>query len=366
MLKILTAVFAGGFALSLYAQADTIKTLKGGGVDQGIADSLGLVNPELQKKYNEGVRALTAQSYMESVQKFTEAILLDENYVNAYFNRGMAFKGLKKNTEAIADFDKVITLDPANDVAAFSKAQIYEESGDFASAAKAYKQAGEINRANEKYPYYQGVALFQLESWDDAIAAFDEAIRRKPDYAYAYNDRGSVKMKMENYDGAIADYTNAVKYDANLHFAYNNLGSVYRKKQDYNKAELYYTEAIKRKPDYYLAYNNRGTARFEQGKYNDALSDFSKAAQLNPEYAFAYNNQASVYIKMENYAEAVKACDKAIALNAEYTEAYFNRGIAKEMLKDLDGACADWQDAFILGSENAEQYINSPACNGKQ
>ena len=61
-----------------------------------------------------------------------------------------------------------------------------------------------------------------------AIKDYDEAIRLKHNYAYAYNDRGSAKRKLDDLTGAIADYTMAVKSDPGLSFAYNNLGSAKR------------------------------------------------------------------------------------------------------------------------------------------
>jgi tetratricopeptide (TPR) repeat protein len=106
------------------AQTDTSKTLQGGGVDQHILDSLGLVNPELQKKYNEGVRALTSQNFMEASQRFTEVILMNPSYAAAYYNRGMAYKGLAMNDKAVADFNRAIELDPANAEAAYMKVKI--------------------------------------------------------------------------------------------------------------------------------------------------------------------------------------------------------------------------------------------------
>ena len=94
-----------------YSQTDTSSTLQGGGVDQNIIDSLGLVNPQVQKFYNKGVQSMKSKDYMSAVQNFTEALLIDPSYIDALYNRGIAFKELGKNEDAdefeafIANFD---------------------------------------------------------------------------------------------------------------------------------------------------------------------------------------------------------------------------------------------------------------------
>jgi len=172
-----------------FSQTDST-SLKGQGVDKEVMDSLGLVNPEVQKKYNAGVRALNSGNYLAAVQSFTECLLLDDQNIDAYFNRGMAFKGLKKVDDGIKDFDKTIELDPKRDDAAYMKAQMLIESERLDEGLEAYKHASQLNPKEAKYAYYQGVTLFQMEKYDEAIKAYTDAIQRKANYAYAYNDRG--------------------------------------------------------------------------------------------------------------------------------------------------------------------------------
>ena len=77
MLKnILTGISVVLISTLGFTQPDSTSTLQGGGMDQNLMDSLGLVNPEIQKKYNLGVKALTSKDYMGAIQRFTEVILI--------------------------------------------------------------------------------------------------------------------------------------------------------------------------------------------------------------------------------------------------------------------------------------------------
>ena len=93
----------------------------------------------------------------------------------------------------------------------------------------------------------------------DALFAYDQAIRLKPDHAEAYNNRGAAKGWLGRYDDALADCD----------------------------------QAIRLKPDYAEAYNNRGNAKAELGRRDDALADYDEAIRLKPNHAEAYNNRGA-------------------------------------------------------------------------
>ena len=96
--------------------------------------------------------------------------------------------------------------------------------------------------------------LLQIESeeeanglkLEEAIVAYDEAIRLKSDFVEAYNNRGNAKDVLRRHDAAIADYN----------------------------------DAIKLKPDYATAYYNRGLAKNTLGLKDDARKDFETALEL--------------------------------------------------------------------------------------
>ncbi len=100
----------------------------------------------------------------------------------------------------------------------------------------------------------------------EAIDHYSEAIRLKPDYAYAYNKRATLYGKIGQYRQAIDDYS----------------------------------EAILIQPDYALAYNNRGNTYVGLGQYQMAIEDYNEAIRLKPDYAYAYNNRGFVYLKNGN------------------------------------------------------------------
>lgn len=89
MKKLLISILAIGSTILSFSQEDNA-TVQGSEVDQSTLDSLGLTNPKIAEKYNEGVKFLNSGKNIEAIQSFTEVILMDAQHSQAYYNRGVA------------------------------------------------------------------------------------------------------------------------------------------------------------------------------------------------------------------------------------------------------------------------------------
>jgi len=102
----------------------------------------------------------------------------------------------------MADYNKLIELDPDN-------ANAYYERGDF---------------------YYE------IDEYGNAIADYNKAIELDPNHVSAYYNRGCAYGEMGEYDKAIADYNKAIDLDPNDANAHYNRGVAYREKGEVPKA----------------------------------------------------------------------------------------------------------------------------------
>ena len=143
--------------------------------------------------------------------------------------------------------------------------------------------------------------LIQDENPEDALAAYAETIRLKPDHASPYYNRGIVKAKLGRYDDALADYA----------------------------------EAIRLKPDFAAAYGSRGYAKVKLGRYDDALADYAEAIRLKPDFAEAYGNRGNAKNALGLKDEARKDFETALELARNANNPNIVRR-AEQSLRDLD------------------------------
>ena len=195
-----------------------------------------------------------------------------------------------------------------------------------------------------------------LSSRDDGGAAVGagEAIRRDPQYAKVYYNRGNAYSNMGDMDRAIADYSAAIRLDPTYANSYYNRGNAYSNKGDTVRAIADYSEAIRLDPANANAHYNRGNAYSNTGDADRAIADYTETVRLSPGYANAYYNRGNAYNNKGDTDRAIADYTEAIRLNPAHANAYINRGLAYEKLADFGRARSDFTTTVELAQKDAK------------
>jgi tetratricopeptide (TPR) repeat protein len=192
---------------------------------------------------------------------------------------------------------------------------------------------------------------------DEKILAYSEAIRLKPDFADAFNNRGNTRYSKGEMDGAIEDYTEAIRLKPDHADAFHSRGLARVSEGDRDSAIKDYSQAIRLKPDFSLAFLSRGNARCDNGDFDGAMKDYDDAIRLKPgAYAFFIRGLAREETK--NLNGAIEDYNEAIRLNPEFAEAFNSRGRVRYAMMDRDGATRDYNEAIRLKPNYAEALRN--------
>lgn len=195
---------------------------------------------------------------------------------------------------------------------------------------------------------------------DGAIADYSEAIRLKPDFAEAYNNRGIAKYEKGDYAGAMIDHDMMIRLQPD-DGAYNNRGLVKAAAGDWAGALADYDMALRLNPESSEAYNNRGIAKGSSGDPEGAIADLSEAIRLRSDDANAYNNRGLARTDVGDYDGAAADLDEAIRLKPDFARAYHNRGLIKTEIGDYQGALVDFDMAVRLKPDAADVYVGRGA-----
>ena len=270
-----------------------------------------------------GLTNLLNSDYQNAIDSFTKSLLLNPSGL-AYSNRGDAYINVGEYDDAIADYNRVIAIDP-NDASAYNN---------------------------------RGVAKGRKGDYDGAIADCSSAIALDPNNAAAYDNRGVAKAHIGDYDGATDDYDRAIALDPNNAAAYHNRGVAVAHKGDYDGAIADCSRAIALDPNNASAYNNRGAAKLSKGDYGSAIDDFSDAIALDPNNASAYNNRGVAKLSKGDYDGAIDDCSRAIELEPDGASAYSNRGEIWLHLSKWDNARTDFTVAKNMDIDIVASFRN--------
>lgn len=212
---------------------------------------------------------------------------------------------------------------------------------------------------NKARPYYNRGLAYELKSEPDkAILDYSKAIEIKPDFFEAYNNRGGVYQSKGYLEKAMADFNKALEIEPRCYDAYNNRGNAYRSQGDLHSAISDFNKAIKIKPDYYKAYSNRGSIYQSKRELDKAISDYNKALEINPDFCEGYNNRGFAYQLQGRFDQALSDYQKAIEINSAYSDAYSNRGSVYQLQGNFDKAIGDYNKALTIKPGLYKTYNN--------
>jgi len=220
--------------------------------------------------------------------------------------------------QALIDEDHQ-TLDRRADLY-FEQGLLFDTAGRYEEAIAAYDQALAIKPDTHEAFYNKGNALGSLGRYEEAIAAYDQALAIKPDDHAAFNNKGNALGNLGRYEEAIAAFDQILAIKPDYHDALNNKGVALGNLERYEEAIAAYDQALALKPDKHAAFFNKGVALVNLERYEEAIAAFDQALALKPDKHAAFYNKACCYGLQKDVVKAVEFLQQAIGLNPKYRE----------------------------------------------
>jgi lipoprotein NlpI len=201
--------------------------------------------------------------------------------------------------------------------------------------------------------------------WTSELKFWDDVVKKSPNKAIGYNNRGNAYGKLGMYEHALRDIDKTIAYfpksqkermkwesadftPTNMAKTYMNRGQIYlalgyidKANADFNRAKQVMFMPVDMEDSMKMA-----NLYSDKGAYDRAIEEYNKILQFDPENIDALNNRGNAYSKSDRYDEAIADFDKVISLRPDFILAYHNRGIAyawsdqkKRALDDLKTAC---------------------------
>ncbi len=198
----------------------------------------------------------------------------------------------------------------------------------------------------------EGIALYNLKRYEEALAAYDQAIRLDPNYAYAYYDKGLSLYNLKRYEEALIAFDRAIRLDPNYADAYTGRGAALYELKRCEEALTILDQAIRLDPNSSYSYTGRGDTLYSLKRYEEALTAYDQAIRLDPNFVDAYIGRDGALGQLKRYEEALAAYDQAIRLDPNSADAHNNRGLALRNLKRDKEATQAFEKARQLGYGN--------------
>jgi tetratricopeptide (TPR) repeat protein len=320
---------------------------------------------------NTGNHKEMAKVYRAALKAFDQAIALDSNNADAHFRRGQINAQLSRHEEAVADFSRVIELNPESPGAWYNnprgvfpllcRAAAYVDMRHFDKAIADYSKAIELDPQNEGIWNNRAGAYRRLGQMDKAIADYSKAIELKPDSSGAFDSRGFAYAAFKHWDKAIADYSKAIELDPKNGWPLGNRAYAYGELNQWDKAIADYSKAIELDPKNGWRFSKRADIYSQLKQWDKAMADYSKAIELDPKDGWALGTRANIYSQLKQWDKAITDYSKAIELDPKNGWSLGDRATAYGELKQWDKAIADYSKAIELDPKNASWWNSRAA-----
>src|SRR5213595_1178200 len=224
--------------------------------------------------------------------------------------------------------------------------------------------------------YHKGRSLWEKRSGDNipkAIAFYEEAIARDPNYALAYSGLSSAYIilpfwagvdRLDAYSKAKDAALKALRLDPNLAEAHLALGKVlFFSEIDLPGALREYQRAIELQPNDATAHHWLGNdALSALGRFEEAIAQGKRAVELDPLSPVINTDFGTTFYYAHRYEDSVRQLRKTLEIDPTSFYAHFNLGIALQAAGDLSGALAEYEKAKQL-SDNT--YVSMLCAQAK-
>jgi tetratricopeptide (TPR) repeat protein len=158
---------------------------------------------------NRGLGYAEAHDPAKAIADFTEAIRLDPEETDAYYQRARAFHGVAEYDRALADIDIVLGADPTDADAYDVRGTVLADTLRYQEAAEMFLKAVKLDRDSKFHHNNLAAAQIELSQCRSALAEVDAALQLEPEYGYAIVTRGVALACLGERDKAMAEFDRA-------------------------------------------------------------------------------------------------------------------------------------------------------------
>ena len=271
------------------------------------------------------------QKISEAKAEYEKAVALDPKMAPAYLNLGLTL--LDSNpVAAVAPLQKTVELEPGNSESKYLLGVALERSGKPALAIEQYKAAEQLDEKHFETRLALGRALLKSNSAPEAESEFRAALALRPDSAPARLGIAQSLLTQKKSEAAAAE-----------------LAAYLRLQPADNEVRV-----------------QRASLLASLGENDDALAELDFAAQAAPESVSALKLRAQIYYQAKRYDDTVAVLERASRLDPKGADIPAQLGHVYLEKKDYPNAVrvllVAWKmnpnDNDILGDLAAAEYLN--------
>lgn len=226
--------------------------------------------------------------------------------------------------------------------------------------AKHYDDAiewiGRANREDPKAEYLSslGIALEQQGLHEEALTAFDHAVKQKPDDAELWTRLADVLVVLQRPAQAVSSFEHALEIDPRYWSAAQNCAAFLLRLERFDEALAKLNLCDQLQPQHAPTIQARAWTLYNLDRFEEALSEGRRAQALDPANADICNNIGAAMQKLARHEDALEQFDRALELRQDFVRAVHNKAFSLSEIRRFDEAVTAYRRMKEMDPDSAE------------
>jgi tetratricopeptide (TPR) repeat protein len=326
---------------------------------------------------SEGRTAFQKDELQEATAKFQHAIKLAPDSAIAHHYLGIVLEKQGDTADAIAAYQKAVSLNPGDTVArqSLDRLQAPQAPGSQSAGASAgnpttapsgdapqkvaefenYIRQGKFKEAeplltdyvtqnpNSSWGWYAlGYCQFGQKKIGDSIQSLAKSLSLNVENAEAHKILGRDLMIIGRFDPAQTEFQQGIRYDPKSAENHYDLAKLFALRENWDEARKEYEAAVQINPSYTEAIESLAFAQEALGDDAEAVENYEKAIALNNQqhgtFVAAHVGLSAYYNRTGDPAKALHYAEQALELDPKSDSAWFQKAKAQESQAHLEAA----------------------------
>ncbi|MEM9632871.1 MAG: tetratricopeptide repeat protein [Pseudomonadota bacterium] len=236
-----------------------------------------------------------------------------QNPVREKLLKGLAYQQSGEIEKAQRCYKQVLKKAPSNPDALHLLGVTYRQQG-FPKRAVEYIQKAIASNPNQS-PFYANLARAMMDVGTDPeslLAVCNKALQLNPIEREALNIKGIALTNLDEWEQAEEVFQNLLTNYPNFPDVYQNYGLLLRNAKEYEKSILFFNKAVSLLPDTAFNYVERARSRLEMKDYKISGAELAVALDKFPENADVQHEIARLMFKYGDLVRALPYAEFAV------------------------------------------------------
>jgi tetratricopeptide (TPR) repeat protein len=275
----LIALLEEGFAYQkqenfLAAKANYLSVLKSDANNQFALNLLGVVS-------------IHNNEFEQAIEYLEKALTVNADDAETYSNLGLAYKEVKRLSDAQKMFEKALSFNPSHPVNLNSLGNVFASLNDHKKAIYCFESALKIDNSYIDCLNNLTLSLKEEAQFDKALAVIEHAIKVDGNRSISYNNKGEILNRLAKYQQAKRCFEKAIARDNSI-VAKINLSTALKQIGQEKEAIALLEQVLTVEENNSEAHNHLGVLFEQTGDFALAAKHFRLAIKFTPNHASSF------------------------------------------------------------------------------